>query len=413
MATGNKAKISIEIGIDSKTGKYNLRQISKDVDTFGNKAEKSGKKADKSFKKMGLSANSLLKDLRNLKGAVGGIAAALAVREIVEAGASFFQTGIKVDRLSRSLETATGSAVKARAAQNFLRVESERLGLVYLDQIKGYRDIAAASKAYNFNLQKTQGIYLGVAEAATAMQMTQDDVNGVFRAFTQILSKGKLQAEELRGQIGERLPGAFNIAAKAMGVTTAELNKMMELGEVIAEDFIPKFSKQLRVEFAVGLDNAAQSAQANINRLKNTWLEMQVAVLGSGAMDALQASLKGVNLEMKDWLIENEEMLKQKVPEYVDDVTESAKSLHATLAGMKSLADTLPGGVAEWGIIGYALFKGGPGAAGVASGLLTANHYLKDMEMNLGSLGTKARSFKTDISELWDAAQGRRDVSTG
>ena len=42
-------------------------------------------------------------------------------------------------------------------------------------------------------------------------------------ALAQMASKGTVQAEELRGQLGERLPGAFKIAAAAMGVTQAEL----------------------------------------------------------------------------------------------------------------------------------------------------------------------------------------------
>ena len=37
-----------------------------------------------------------------------------------------------------------------------------------------------------------------------------------------------VQAEELRGQIGERLPGAFSTFAQAIGVSTAELDDMSQ-----------------------------------------------------------------------------------------------------------------------------------------------------------------------------------------
>ena len=36
-------------------------------------------------------------------------------------------------------------------------------------------------------------------------------LNGLLLAATQVFAKGKVSAEELRGQIGERLPGALAI----------------------------------------------------------------------------------------------------------------------------------------------------------------------------------------------------------
>ena len=57
-----------------------------------------------------------------------------------------------------------------------------------------------------------------------------------------------MQAEELRGQIGERLPGAFALFAKAVGKTPAELDKALEKGEVTVEDFV-KFTKSLFERF--------------------------------------------------------------------------------------------------------------------------------------------------------------------
>lgn len=55
-----------------------------------------------------------------------------------------------------------------------------------------------------------------------------------------MLSKGNVQAEELRGQLGERLFGAFNLASKAMGKTTKEMNKALEQGQITAKDLLPK-----------------------------------------------------------------------------------------------------------------------------------------------------------------------------
>jgi tape measure domain-containing protein len=62
-------------------------------------------------------------------------------------------------------------------------------------------------------------------------------------------SKGKVSAEELRGQLGERIPGALGIAARAMGMTQAQFNEMLDSGKIMAEDFLPKFSKRIKKHF--------------------------------------------------------------------------------------------------------------------------------------------------------------------
>ena len=41
------------------------------------------------------------------------------------------------------------------------------------------------------------------------MGLSADQTSGVLLALQQMISKGTVQAEELRGQLGERLPGAL------------------------------------------------------------------------------------------------------------------------------------------------------------------------------------------------------------
>ena len=70
-------------------------------------------------------------------------------------------------------------------------------------------------------------------------------MNGILLATQQVFSKGKVQAEELRGQIGERLAGAFAEFAKATGRTTKELDKALNDGEVSLKDFVTFAEKML------------------------------------------------------------------------------------------------------------------------------------------------------------------------
>jgi tape measure domain-containing protein len=119
-----------------------------------------------------------------------------------------------------------------------------------------------------------------VAKASTAMGLSAEETEGIFLALGQMISKGTVQAEELRGQLGERLPGAFNLAAQSMGVTTFQLNKMLEQGQVVTADFLPKFVAELDKTYSAGAKLGSDGLNANLNRLNSAFTNMYNTVGG-------------------------------------------------------------------------------------------------------------------------------------
>jgi hypothetical protein len=106
--------------------------------------------------------------------------------------------------------------------------------------------------------------------------------------------------EELRGQLAERIPGAFQIAARSMNLTEQELFKLIATGQLAATDFLPKFANQLSSETADGVAGASNTAQSSLTRLKTAITEIQVAagkefqgILITG-MNVLSGVIKGV-----------------------------------------------------------------------------------------------------------------------
>ena len=196
------------------------------------------------------------------------------------------------DKIDNSMRTVFGP--QAAAQMDFVNATAEKLGLSIRTAGEEYAKLAAASRGTAIEGKGVKTVFLGVSEAVTALGLSSDEAAGAFRAINQIISKGKVQAEELRGQLGERIPGAFQIAARAMGVTTMELDKMMESGELLSEDFIPKFSAQLRNEFGGAAKDAANSIQANTNRMKNAW-EGAIKGMGKIAADFFPLVTKGLN----------------------------------------------------------------------------------------------------------------------
>ena len=107
-------------------------------------------------------------------------------------------------------------------------------------------------------------------------------MESVFLAISQMISKGKVSAEELRLQLAERMPGAVNIFAKAIGVTTSELDKMLQEGKVGLED-LRKFSIEVEKRYASGAQGASRGLQAELGRVQNAWFDFKKSFIDTNA----------------------------------------------------------------------------------------------------------------------------------
>nr|DAI87200.1 MAG TPA: Tail tape measure [Caudoviricetes sp.] len=140
--------------------------------------------------------------------------------------------------MSRLLIANGGDARQAGLDYAYLEQQADRIGFVFQRIAPAFTKFAIAARSANFSTQETRFIFENIAESAVKARLSTEELEGVFKAFEQILSKGTVQAEELRGQLGDRLPGAFQIAARAAGKTVEEYTKMMELGQVSADQVI-------------------------------------------------------------------------------------------------------------------------------------------------------------------------------
>lgn len=142
------------------------------------------------------------------------------------------------------------------------------------DQIaltQNFAQFTAACKGTNIALEEQRDIFDALTQAATYYHMSTSQVDDMQRAIVQMASKGKVASEELRRQLGNSLPGAFNLMAASLGVSNAELEKMMKNGEVLAEDALPKFAAMLKT---VTSNYSLDSLQISLNQLKNSWTEL-------------------------------------------------------------------------------------------------------------------------------------------
>jgi tape measure domain-containing protein len=200
----------------------------------------------------------------------GQVVAAFGVAAVKQFVGNVIEAGQAAEATLSKLTFANGGNAQAAARDfAFIRAEADRLGLEINSAGKSYGSFTAAAAAANFPLAEARKLFLATAGASATLKLSADDTQGVLLALTQVLSKGTVQAEELRGQIGERLPGAFAIAARSMGVTEQQLNKLLQTGSVKAADFLPKFAEELQKTFGDGTAAAADSFTANLARIEN------------------------------------------------------------------------------------------------------------------------------------------------
>ncbi len=178
-------------------------------------------------------------------------------------------TALALDRVANRMKFATASSADFAKAMELSSNVANQLGLALIPTQRGLATLQASAKGSALAGKEIEELFKGISQASGALSLTADETNSVFLAFSQIISKGKVQAEELRSQIGERIPGAMLLAQKALGVTGAELDKLLQSGSLMADDLLPKLAREFQNTFSDQAEKNANSLTAQINKISN------------------------------------------------------------------------------------------------------------------------------------------------
>lgn len=231
-----------------------------------------------------------------------GFGTGLAV-SLYEIGKASVEAQMQVERLDKAFGAIYGNASQAQQQLDFIRQTSRDLGLEFYSTAEAAKTFFAAGQGTSLSSQLNE-IYTGFSKAGAALALPAERMQSIFVALGQMLSKGKVQAEEMRTQLGEHLPGAFQIAAKAMGMTTAELDKFMADGKLLAEDLLPAMAEALEEKYGRAAESSADTVQGAINRLSTAWTDFKANLLESdlviAALNAIGAAVERINKALGD-----------------------------------------------------------------------------------------------------------------
>lgn len=221
---------------------------------------------DPAFKGASGSVNKFDRSIGNAGSSLGGFFKTyLALGAAMQAGSMFLDATKSVQKYENQLKVASGTQEDYAKNTAFLEGLANKYNKNVIELGASYAKLTIATRGTNMEGEKTDRLFAAVTATSSALQMSVDETNGTFQAFIQMVSKGNVQAEELRGQLGERLYGAFNLAAQAMGVSTSQLNKMLERGEVLASDLLPKLTGELEKTFGDVAQKNANNLASNID----------------------------------------------------------------------------------------------------------------------------------------------------
>lgn len=231
-------------------------------------------------------------------------------------GESAVQTSIKLNSLRLAQKSVFKTNDEVSRQNEFLTTIANKYGVEILSLTDAYTKFAASAQGTYLEGNRTQQIFDAVSRSSALLGVTTDETSGILRALGQMMSKGKVQAEELRGQLGDRMAGAFKLFADGMGISTSQLDKMLKKGEVLADDVLPKFAEQLNKKYKLDLDKQIDTQTASINRRTNAWVNFVDSVnSGSGVLTkgvlgfnaALTNMLEALTPSKKVTIIEQEQ----------------------------------------------------------------------------------------------------------
>lgn len=237
-----------------------------------------------------------------LLGALGlgvGVGAGAAIGGFLKGS---IDEAVQLESITRKLQNTLGPQ-GAGAALNFTKGLSRDLGLNFKTLADSFGGFTAAATAANVPLETQRSLFAAVSKAGQSLGLSNDAINGSFLALQQVASKGTVAMEELRGQLGERLPIALSATAKGLGISQQQLIKLVESGKLTAAQFFPALTKGLNelTAGAGGLETAAQSFQ----RFQNAWQDLQ-ASFGTNLLPGITKAVKELTGALEGLGVESE-----------------------------------------------------------------------------------------------------------
>lgn len=204
-----------------------------------------------------------------MRGAIPGLGAAFAFAQLNKIQQQMQGQGL-------AMTAVMGDEAKGKEQSKWVKNLSQEIGMDYRAVAPSYNKMLASGSTSGMSVESVQNIFKGVSEYGRVMGLDSDTMKGSMRAIEQMMNKGQVMSEELKGQLAERMPGAMSAMAEAAGFgsdkdSVGKLMDAMKKGTVKSTAVLEKFGNILAVRARSGgaLDKAKTSTAAEQARMSN------------------------------------------------------------------------------------------------------------------------------------------------
>lgn len=197
-----------------------------------------------------------------------------------------------------------------------------------LEQVeKSYKRMVPALQAVGASTEEADRFIESITARTQVLGLSTEESGRLLEAFAQVLSKGKLQSEELNQQISE-LDGAFRTQlAEAIGVSTQELEGLIAAGDITADRFVKAVGQM--ENGVTELTGRVAAGNTTVQQLQNIIANIQTRNIRAIAQ-ALEPGIKAfleIGLAVQNFV---DEILKTEFGKFLID------SFNGVLVGIKN-----------------------------------------------------------------------------
>lgn len=253
------------VDLDALTDKY-----FKKLDAAMERLEKLGEKKKKTSKTWG---DSLMDQVKAVSLAYAGIE---STRKIADAVKNLFLLESQYRSMLMPLKNITEQNGNFGASLSFIQNLADRTGQNIFVLADSYKNIYASAMQAGMGSESLNNIFKSVVNSGAALKLSNEQVSLSLKAIEQMMNKGVISSEELRQQLGDHIPGAYSLMAKAAkdaGIsttgTTQELAKLLDEGKVASNEVLPFFAKRMEEAFGKNANENINTITGSANRLRN------------------------------------------------------------------------------------------------------------------------------------------------
>jgi tape measure domain-containing protein len=231
-------QLTIRISAQSQEAEAALKRVTQNIQQLSQTARQAGANITRGLslssvtafaERASASLKRLEQNLSQLSSRLAAVSAAWAAATTAF-GAGTLKVGMELERLQIQFGIITGSAKEAAKMLDVLRQMSQTSVFDFKVLAEAAAMLGSQIRAAGGDVQQVIPFLQRIQALAVAFgQTTPEALEGIVRAFSQIIAKGRVQMEELM-QLSERMIPAQQLLAKGLGLTADQLAKIGEQG---------------------------------------------------------------------------------------------------------------------------------------------------------------------------------------